>query len=403
MDTNNPNELENTASSNMTERQPEIMVNESLNNVELMVSDSTIPLEDTIDLNSGTEFVSAAALKCPPLITATNNSENIPEIIVAAVFPTSFIPFYETENAVYGTIDIEDCFRSPEHSAMFNYKEVDDAIGTIESYTKFGRMKPVFGVLRVFDNKPMCGLIDGNRYVEMAKLNGIRKVFICIITAIEQDEISKIMALLQFSNHNTYMALFRIIQNLWPIYYKGQGYRSDLDDAQFDRELPNADGTRRYNIYQKIGKVMGLSGNAVKFIRKIGIVNPLHFKQIETTRHSLYAAYLTCKNEVAGIEPVPPKPKLPTFIRTSTNNLPEFSEPVSTTNASPEVNLPTNSTRIPAVDSTTEGNLPSKNTQIPVAASISPIADDDEYIIVRGVCECCHQESNIRIPKSLCK
>ena len=115
------------------------------------------------------------------------------------------------------------------------------------------------------------------------------------------------------------------------------------------------------------------------------MVNPLHFKQIETTRHSLYAAYLACKNEVAGNEPTPPKPKAPTFIRTSTINPPEFSTTDSTGVVPPGFNLPAN------------------NTSIPVATSVAPASDDAEYIIVRGICECCNQETNIRIPKSLCK
>ena len=142
---------------------------------------------------------------------------------------------------------------------------------------------------------------------------------------------------------------------------------------------------KKFNIYEKIGKEIGLSGNAVKFIRKIGMVTPIHFKQIETSRHSLYAAYAACKKEETGEESTVPKAKAPTFIKTTSNDKPEFSEPNSTAVVAPV------------------GNPPVDNTLTPAATSVASTSDNDEYIIVRGVCEACGQETNIRILKSQIK
>ncbi len=387
---------------------PQIIVEEISKENEQTQTALPLPLDVTAEISSNAENILTHTMSLPaeptnPSMHTTVDAMSpekivsvasiVPEEIIGVLqpritpvpFPPSFTPFHETENAVYGTINTADCFRSPEHTAMFNSTDKEGALGTNESYNNFGRLKPVFCFQRLIDDKPMCAIIDGNRYFEYAKVNGRTKIFVCIITINDTDEIVKIMAQLQFSNHNTYMSLFLIIQNLWPLFYKGQGYRTDLNDEQFDVEKPDGDGINRLNIYQKIGKEIGLSGNAVKFIRKIGIVNPLHFKQIETTRHSLYAAYLACKNEVAGNEPAPPKPKAPTFIRTSTNNPPEFSTTDSTGVVPPG------------------GNLPVNNTPVHAATSVTLASDDVEYIIVRGICECCNQETNIRIPKSLCK
>ena len=121
------------------------------------------------------------------------------------LLPASFNSFFETSSAKYGTIDTADCFRSPEHSAMFNYTEESET-ASLDSIFKFGRLKPVFGIPRLVDVKPMFALIDGDRYFRYATANRITKIFVCIITINDIDEIVKIMAQLQFSNHNTYMA-----------------------------------------------------------------------------------------------------------------------------------------------------------------------------------------------------
>lgn len=398
-----------------TDGQPEILANNSESNDVLLdliaptdaeetitdtvsVSVTEVPAFADTNIDSGNvkiaevDYKSSATSETEVTIThAVHQSTDAPVavIIPASVpFPSSFTPSHKAEKLDYGLIDTDECFRSEEHTAMFNYSEEEEAEGTIESYIRFGRLKPVVGIIRMVNGKPLCALIDGNLYHEYAKAKGIKRLFACIITVNDQDDITKIMAQLQFSNHNSYMALFLIIQNLWPLFYKGQGYRSDLNDDQFDEQKTNSDGTRRPNIYEKIGKEIGLSGNSVKFIRKVGMVNSSHFKQIETTRHNLYAAYMACKNEVAGTEPAPPKPKAPTFIRTSTNNPPEFSTTNSTGVVPPDVNSPAN------------------NALIPAASSVAPTTDDNgetEFIVVRGVCESCGQETNIRISKSQLK
>jgi len=361
---------------------------ESISNSD--ISDSPAP-HDGERITGGTDSLHDLQNGDPSLLATPDasgpdvSSDSINEAgiqIIQVPFPFSFVPSYSTEHAVYGIINTEDCHRAPQHLAMFSDQEEIETTGTLTSYEKFGRLKPVFGFAAEVGGNSICAVIDGNRFVDLAKVKSVSKIFVCFLRTNTADEIVKLMAQLQFSNHNSYMSLFLIIQNLWPVFYKGQGYRSDLDDEQFDEVKPDGDGNRKLNIYQKIGKEIGLSGNAVKFIRKIGMVNPLHFKQIETTRHSLYAAYLSCKNESSGILPAPPKPKVPTFIRTATNNPPEYSTP-NTTGAVP-----------PGVDS------PANAPQIPLASFVAPADDNADFIIVRGLCECCHQETNIKIPKS---
>lgn len=307
--------------------------------------------------------------------------------------PLSFKHFYTAENAVYGTIALSDCTRSDAHKAMFDNAHDGNPEGILESYKRFGRLKPVFGIPQIVDGKTMCSLIDGNLYADFARTEGLQQVFACIITITNEDEITKIMAQLQSSNHNNYTALFRTIQSLWPIFYKGQGYRSDLDENELDQPRPCGEGTKRLTIYEKIGREIGLSGNAVKFIRKIGLVNPLHFSQIETSRHSLYAAYLACRNEQIGFEPTPPKVKAPNFIRTSTVT-PSFEEASSTT--TPNYSTSTTTKDVSGTEAT-----PSPTSTSPAMYSIDD--DDAEFILVRGICECCGEETNIKISKSTIK
>jgi len=83
----------------------------------------------------------------------------------------------------------------------------------------------------------------------------------------------------------TYSSLFKKIEQLWPIYYKGNGYRSDLKNL---KKTPGG------NIYDKIGKELGISGAKVKYIQKIGSINPSFFERIEKNLISIYAAYASC-------------------------------------------------------------------------------------------------------------
>ena len=123
-------------------------------------------------------------------------------------FPLSFKHFYTAENAVYGTIALSDCTRSDAHKAMFDNAHDGNPEGILESYKRFGRLKPVFGIPQIVDGKTMCSLIDGNLYADFAITQGLQQVFACIITITNQDEITRIMAQLQSSNHNNYNALF---------------------------------------------------------------------------------------------------------------------------------------------------------------------------------------------------
>lgn len=284
----------------------------------------------------------------------------------------------------YLYIDPNKLTRSLQHSNTFLPTEESDYSGTSESYLKHGRCNPVYFIERTEENifQPINAVIDGWKYVMYAQSNGIEEVFACKLTFEEAEDITKIMVQLQFSNHNTLSALFQIIMQLWPIYAKGQGHRSDLQESERDNDSEN----KELNIYGKIGKELGISGNKVKHIRKVGMVNPLFFERIENSRFSLYAAYLECVKEEAGEMPEPPSIKPPVYFTNSTE-VPQFSEPTLTSSH--------NGFEIVTDECEVNNDIENAEEYPPV----KPV--EPEYIQVRGTCTCCGQETEIRIKRGI--
>ncbi len=220
-----------------------------------------------------------------------------------------------------------------EHLQAFPTLEETEHDGILESYSKYNRLKPVFFLKRNIDGKDVNAVIDGMKYVRYALEAGIEKVYACELTFSNEEDLVPVMVQLQHSNHASLMALFNMIAILWKKYFKGQGYRSDLNTKDQENELDqvttNSYCGKPLNIYQKIGDDLYLSGTTVKHIRKIGLVNPLHFDRIENSRLSLYAAYLACIAEERGDEPSVPTVKAPVYVSTGTG-VPQFSDPTST-------------------------------------------------------------------------
>lgn len=272
---------------------------------------------------------------------------------------------------------------------MFLSPEEVEHEGTLESFKEFDRVKPVYFIQKEIEGVKVKAIIDGYKYNCYAKQAGIEKIYACELSGFESDdELKLLMAQLQRNNHDSLIALFNMIQVLWPIYFKGPGYRSDLEEKELDEPTESKDGGKPLNIYERIGRQLNLSGNKVKHIRKVGLVNSLHFNRIETSRFTLYAAYLECVKEEKGEMPAAPAVKAPTFISTDTG-VPAFSSPTTTAdvisdNTAEEITTPV------ATDSPVVGEG--------IIETLS--SDESEFITVRGICQCCNNETEIKINKN---
>ncbi len=272
--------------------------------------------------------------------------------------------------------------RGTEHGEMFRYKTIEEFENLQESYIKYDRFHPVYYEQREVEGKIVNAIIDGEKYHQFAIANNLEKVFACKITFEEEDDRLVVMAQLQRSCHDNYMALFNMIQALWQKHFKGQGYRSDITEDELNKATDSSDG-KRLNIYDRIGKELFLTGNKVKHIRKVGMVNPLFFKQIEIEKFSLFQAYHECVKEEKGEMPEVPSVKAPVYHTTSTGT-PVFSEP--TTTADEDF-----ITQEPIAGS--NGN----NTQVESTKS------DEEFVTVTSTCSHCGEEITLRINKNQIK
>jgi len=292
----------------------------------------------------------------------------------------------------YLMIDPRDLIRADEHLNTFPLEEGNDQERLMLSYLKYDRLKPVYYFEEDVEGKIINKLIDGDKYVQFSIQEGMQKIFACKLTFEDRDDLIKIMVQLQRSNHESLQALFHMIQALWPIYFKGAGYRSDLTEQELDGPTESADGSKALNIYQRIGLDLCLSGNAVKHIRKVGMVNQLYYERIEIGRFSLYAAYLACLSEERGDEAPVPSVKEPIWVKTTTD-APEFSTPTTTEVA----------TTTPANES-----APGDSEQQPVAATedrqvvvSKAVADNGGNITIRIKCPHCEEDFDFLIPQSL--
>jgi hypothetical protein len=237
-------------------------------------------------------------------------------------------PDGESLIAERGYVPREEFQRDPEHVAHMPDRDDNDFDDTEESYKKYGKLQPLYYIEFIRDGKRIKSVIDGWKFVRFAKRNGIDKIFAYKLNIGNNDDLLSIMALLQRSNHSDMMALYRLCEALWPKYFRGQGYRSDMADDELVKITSEHNG-RRKNIYEKIVSVINLPANTVKFLLKVRRVNPLHFGRIEKSRFTLYHAYLECVAEEKGILTSIPVAKTPRIIKDMTKP-PVFSEGTTT-------------------------------------------------------------------------
>jgi len=298
--------------------------------------------------------------------------------------------------------------RDKPHLKHLPYADDAEFEGTSESYRKFGRIKPIFYIQFERDGCIVRACLDGWKYLLYARANGIEKVYACKLSVGNNDDLLSIMFQLQRSNHDALMALYNMIMALWPKYFKGSGYRSDIREDELDIPTIGPDG-KKLSIYQRIGLELNLSGNKVKFLRKVGTVNPLHFERIEISRFTLYAAYMECVKEQRGeLQPVPAE-RPATYISTATP-LPTFSEPSTTGNAEVAVSYtPTETSQdnvrndaFPA-GSQDEPACDGNHSHAPVMVSgiVLPASEDmPDHIVVKAICPYCKKEILIKINKN---
>ena len=285
------------------------------------------------------------------------------------------------EQKEYDYIDPREFVRDKEHSEYLPYDDKTDFEATTESYQKYGRIKPVYYIEFWDGNKQVKVTIDGWKYVVFARKAGIKKVFACKLKVGNADDLMSIMLQLQFSNHDSYFALFNMIQALWPKYCKGQGYRSDLDDEVYDSPLPGSDG-KRLTVYERVAKELNLKPHQVKYIRRIGLTDAMQFVQMDTERVSLYKVYSECVRIKKGEQPPVPAVKPPVYHSTSTG-APQFTPPTNTggSNVSTEYRESAESSQEPG--------------EIPLG---TVVGKTDGYIIVSGPCQHCGKTTLLRIP-----
>ena len=184
------------------------------------------------------------------------------------------------------------------HSAFFleaeEKKKKESYYASIE---KFGKVKPVVFIEKDGEKQ----VIDGWGYVEYARMKGIELISCYQMTNLATDEdVARIMLELQFSDHSTVREEYKIYKGAFDLFSKGQGWRSDLDanlgvGKDGDALLMEK---KRLSIHDKIAEMTNASsGSRVKYILKIGDVNPSYFDNMENEKMSASTAYLKCVAE----------------------------------------------------------------------------------------------------------
>lgn len=288
---------------------------------------------------------------------------------------------------VYGYISPQEFQRDPGHAEHLPYDDSTEFESAVESFKKFDRLKPVYYIEVLIEGKRVKLVVDGWKYVLFAQKEGIEKIFACKLLIGNNDDLVSILFQLQRTYHDSFMALYRMIQALWPKYFKGQGHRSDIKEAELDEAVLGPDG-RRLNIYQLIGIELNLSGDKVKHIRKVGMVDPDHFERIEMNRFSLYQAYLECVKEERGEEAPVPGVKPVNYISTHTG-VPVFTAPTTTADI-------TDGEYCEAEECSTGGEtgVQKDAAEIPVGTVVEVT---EAYIIVKGRCQHCGKETLLKI------
>ncbi|MBL0309221.1 MAG: hypothetical protein IPP77_05955 [Bacteroidetes bacterium] len=297
----------------------------------------------------------------------------------------------KTEITEYGLVNVDELTRAKDHETTFPYTDTTEFEGTNDSYKKFKRIFPVVYVIMNINDVPVKVVVDGWKYVVFARANGISEIYACELTVENQEDLIAIMIQLQRTNHQSYLALYYMIEALWEKHYLGKGYRSDLQENELDNPVEGADG-KKETIYDRIGRELNLKPHKVKYLRKIGQVNKRQFIQMDSERPSLYKLYKACVSEQSGDAPALPAYKTPVYHSNATP-VPVFTTPT------PEANVVThtsNSTGTNKVHADSD-QASSTKRETPIGGIIK---QDGDCITVQAICQCCSNPTFLIISKS---
>jgi len=236
----------------------------------------------------------------------------------------------------YKLVRAGDLKRHPLHEKMFlNPEEKQEALEWLDrSIARFGKLKSVYYVETIVDDKIKKYYIDGGSTIELYKKNGTEFIFAAKLELTNEEDILQVMTELQRSNHNSPQEEFKMYTALYAAFSKGQGARTDLEELAKSPDEVGIDEDekkkRRASIFQVIGNMMGgVDKNRVMYILKVGQVCPWYFERMVLERFALYAAYMDCKAKERGEMPAVPTVKEPAYESTATET-PVFTPYTST-------------------------------------------------------------------------
>jgi hypothetical protein len=237
-------------------------------------------------------------------------------------------------------VKLDELLRHPKHQETFlnpedkNLDQLRDSITNGQDSTISFVEEPAEGGLlikQVFDGWSRVTILreQGEEYIWAQKHNFN-----------SENELLLKMTEMQTNYHNSYQEKFNMIKAVWHIFSKGKGFRSDLADevTEEGHDTSSSDSKKVPEVYERIAKHLKMkSGTEVKHIKKVGLVNPMYFERMDSTRWSLFASYQEClKEEKNGKEddhrPELPAIKEPVYISSVTTDpsLCEHGNPIST-------------------------------------------------------------------------
>lgn len=289
----------------------------------------------------------------------------------------------------------------PEHRKMLGFPIVTEMeLSSLdEAYERKKKLLPVLFVLVMEGNIEKNYVIDGWSSVLSYRAKGIETIPAIKVDLDSPDELPYLLADLHTNYHNSPRQDFEKFTYFSNLLGLGQGYRSDLlEDKKAETEVSEekAEKERNATIVEKIAKLFGKSSSYVKHILKIGKVNPEYFELITNEKFSVFGAYSACIAEARGELPSVPKVKTPVYY-TSSTEVPTYTTFNSTVEQNEEEVERTTATF--SQPSTTVSAI----KPVVVANSNTVAPDETEYIVVTGICECCGEETNLKINKNQIK
>lgn len=337
---------------------------------------------ETYQLIAGEEAYKAATERGDTEVEVLLCDPTAPEIVRLAALNRDESRLALKENKEFGYIDPWQFERDKEHQEHLPYDDNKDFEATRKSYEKYGKAQPVQYVEYTDGDKIIKAVIDGWKYVVFARKAGLEKVLACKLNVGNVDDLLSLMLQLQISNHHTYIALFHMIQALWPKYCKGQGYRSDLSEEEYDKPVLGKDG-KRLTINERVGQELNLKSHQVKYIRKIGMIDPQQFYQMDSERVALYKVYNECVSKAKGEKPKAPAARAPIH----------HSKPSGNATAV----VPVTSSGETTGAKGTVGQVVPAQEVIPIGTVVDK---GNGYIIVSGLCQHCGKQTFLKIPLS---